>query len=63
MSLTVYNLNKKNENGEYIWSDKDVYKHNQKMKKENNTKQVIWKCGYYTEEQKCIKRVISKHKQ
>lgn len=54
-NLTLRNLNKKQENGEYIWSEKDVFKHNQKMKKEKKPKQVIWRCACNDDQNTCLR--------
>ena len=53
-NLTIYNINKKDANGQYYWSDKDVFKYNEGMKKDKKPKQVTWKCAYYDDGNECM---------
>ena len=55
-SLTVFNINKKGENGECSWSLDDIWRYNEDKKKEKKTKQVIIRCGHYEDGAKCIER-------
>ena len=48
-NLTIYNINKKDANGQYYWSDKDVFKYNERMKKDKKPKQD----GTFTFIEKC----------
>lgn len=53
--LSIFDINKKNDNGEYLWTFDDIWKYNEEKRKGGKTKQVIVRCGYYNDG-KCIHR-------
>ena len=53
--LTIFNINKKDEHGEYIWSLRNIWRYNEKKKAEKKPKQVILRCGYF-DDGHCITR-------
>ena len=44
-SLTMFNINKKGENGEHLWNLDDIWRYNENKQKEKRTKQVVIRCG------------------
>ena len=55
-SLTTFNINKKGQNGEYLWSLDDIWRCNENKQREKKTKQVIIRCGCYDDGEKYIER-------